>query len=670
MKKIILLILCFYIFGPLFSQNASSSCYERRLKEGRDLFEKQQYKDAKTVFENAKSQNCHGKPADGIKVLDSWIKKCNTKINEEPKTVKLQFTTDYPCTLCINGQNQGTMEVGKNKEVSLTYKPPKQTFSIVASSITDTSIKYKNEITISGTKKTGIIPVKLKNLMPKKEEIKNVEKEEKIEQEITLEISISNLDFANTGGTTTVKVNTNADNYWIVDSTLPEYCSIVRKQSSFFDIKCNSNPDPEDRTGWFIVKAGNKEKRIDIKQKASPVYLTISSKDIHLGDAGGAETITIKTNARNLKINEIDSFKADWITITKIASDSFKIECENNPSVEDRITRYGITAEGIEDTIVIQQNGKQITNIVYPYNAVFNSKGGTRSISVTTTTGEYGISTSPKWYSIGNKNKTGFVVNCEPYTKKEIRYARTDRKLKKNLTRYDTIIVSVKDSIQKVSVAQKAPAMALKIPYNTIGFSFGYVYKNWDYQIPNDTAELVAWNNTKNMHGLQVGIRVEPYFASWVFGLGISTGLYYQYATSKIPKLNDVTYGNYKKTMKEHSLYFPIHLIYRYDFTKTVGIFINGGIAIDWSLSLELNSTTESIVYTYTNPILDKFSDWKTSSKTTVTGELGGGIKLGRFIFSITSSVGSSKETVEDNADTFKIIPKYRMRVGLTLMLQ
>ncbi len=55
-----------------------------------------------------------------------------------------------------------------------------------------------------------------------------------------------------------------------------------------------------------------------------------------------------------------------------------------------------------------------------------------------------------------NKDKTGFIVNCEPYTRKEIRYARTDRKLKKNLTRYDTIIVSVKDSIQKVSVAQKA----------------------------------------------------------------------------------------------------------------------------------------------------------------------------------------------------------------------
>ena len=660
-NKLLILLGILFFCGNITIVSAQISP-EEFLTRGLEFLKKGECKKAKTEFERAKVLDPKNSRIDGfLKQADDCLKKpkqeSKSSITTNPvKQIKLLFDTDYPCDLYIDGKYVETLKKNQEKAINLVHK---DTFHIVASS--PENIEYECKIAAADVKKEEVIQIKLKDLIPK--EIKDI----KLSEVIIIQVNPSKLHFGHSGGKTRIDVDVNTGIPW---DTLrfPAFCRIKSKYPSFFEIECDTNSNVEHRETWFIIKAGFKEVRIDVEQDAAPIELDAPFKNVFVEDVGETKMVSIKTNFKDWEV-KMDS--TAWIKVLKNNSDSLKIECTNNPSVSTRNASCNIIAGDQEITITVEQKGKPKTLTVYPKEVVFKPKGGTQFIGVQTTTGEYAINVyAPvKWHDT-KKVDTGFTIHCNPYKKNDLRIQRENLTNRKNLTRCDTVYVNVKEISERIIVKQKAPPLALKIPHNTFGLSIGYVQKNWTYQIPKDTAAPyhIVWENTGKMLGIQAGVRLDFYFKSTFFGLGISTGPYYQFMYSKTPFIQDSLRGNYKKTMQEHSIYLPIHLIYRYDITKKIGIFINGGIGIDWSMYLFVRATDKDAAEPfYVSSNIYKNIDWKLRNRFVLTGEYGGGVRFERSVFTISFSQPLRKQT--SNTDTFPIIPNSRVRIAFILML-
>ncbi len=151
------------------------------------------------------------------------------------------------------------------------------------------------------------------------------------------------------------------------------------------------------------------------------------------------------------------------------------------------------------------------------------------------------------------------------------------------------------------------------------GFSVGYVQKQWAVKEEGETNKMGYWDDTKHLSGIQAGFRVEPLFK---YGFGIDTGLYYEYYHSKS---KPISYDGieFEPTLNEHSLYLPVHLEYRLNFSKEFQLFFYGGIGLDYVLSAKLKTNHEDLSYdeddAYDNASLKKFN---------TSLEYGGGFRI------------------------------------------
>lgn len=151
------------------------------------------------------------------------------------------------------------------------------------------------------------------------------------------------------------------------------------------------------------------------------------------------------------------------------------------------------------------------------------------------------------------------------------------------------------------------------------GFSVGYVQKQWVVKEDGETTKMGYWDDTKYMSGIQAGFRFEPLFK---YGFGIDTGLYYEYYYSK-SKTISYEGNEFEPSINEHSLYLPIHLEYRLNFSSKFQLFFYGGVGLDYVLSAKLKTNRDDLTYdeddAYENSNLRKFN---------TSLEYGGGIRV------------------------------------------
>lgn len=151
------------------------------------------------------------------------------------------------------------------------------------------------------------------------------------------------------------------------------------------------------------------------------------------------------------------------------------------------------------------------------------------------------------------------------------------------------------------------------------GISVGYVQKQWVAKADGETTKMGYWDDTKYMSGIQAGFRFEPLFK---YGFGIDTGLYYEYYYSK-SKTISYEGNEFEPSINEHSLYLPIHLEYRLNFSSKFQLFFYGGVGLDYVLSAKLKTNRDDLTYdeddAYENSNLRKFN---------TSLEYGGGIRV------------------------------------------
>lgn len=113
------LILCFILCVIAVESMAQDDCFNPTMKTAKEEYNNGDYNKAKKHFNEAKM--CHDKPDDGDKKVDSWIKKCDEKLNpaQNPPTPPKQQDT----YITVNGQreiNVGHSAEGKTEYISIS----------------------------------------------------------------------------------------------------------------------------------------------------------------------------------------------------------------------------------------------------------------------------------------------------------------------------------------------------------------------------------------------------------------------------------------------------------------------------------------------------------------------------------------------------------------------
>lgn len=115
-------------------------------------------------------------------------------------------------------------------------------------------------------------------------------------------------------------------------------------------------------------------------------------------------------------------------------------------------------------------------------------------------------------------------------------------------------------------------------------FSIGYINKDWVTDFPDGAYhENIFGEEGKRLHGLQIAYN---YTNCLPVGLGIHTGIAYEWCMSYSEKVKDMGFGRFN----EHSLYLPIHATWRLPIGRDVRIYPFAGFGFNWKMAANLKS--------------------------------------------------------------------------------
>lgn len=135
------------------------------------------------------------------------------------------------------------------------------------------------------------------------------------------------------------------------------------------------------------------------------------------------------------------------------------------------------------------------------------------------------------------------------------------------------------------------------------GFQLGYVQRYFKVQYYEEESETfdIAWRlSGRTTSGFRAGIHFQPCL-EW--GLGIYTGLFFEYYYSKSPSSDETTDDNgfydFYTSYSEKCISFPAHAYFRIPFSKDFALSIHGGIDIDYFFGAKYKDSND-VYMTYT----------------------------------------------------------------------
>lgn len=213
-----------------------------------------------------------------------------------------------------------------------------------------------------------------------------------------------------------------------------------------------------------------------------------------------------------------------------------------------------------------------------------------------------------------------------------------------------------------------------------IGFSAGWVAKEWTTHIKGRTLHEDLWGNPdKMLHGLQIG------FSGYRFikgGLGARYGLFYEWYRSKDQFLKDMGWERFN----EYNLYIPIHAAWRLPTPKKFSIIPYGGVGFNWAITgnvkkgsaasaiantsgLILDLLTDDEIYQYRPKKLGEKEYFDYNNNTphhwNVQAELGVDIEIHRIKLGFAYSWGLNNHQLYDTVPSNQ--NKFSVNVGLLI---
>ena len=426
-----------------------------------------------------------------------------------------------------------------------------------------------------------------------------------------LMVSSDNLQFDSYGGTKVITISSNGS--WQIGTNIASWGHLT-KNGNQLSIKIDRNTNTSSRSDWFTVKAGNKEKRINISQVGSSASLSVSSENLSFSSDGGTRTITIATN----ETWQIGTTTASWGHVTK-SGNQLSVRIDKNTNKDPRSDWFSIKAGNLEKKIRISQEGMQSFLSVSSENLSFSSYGGSRTITVNSNK-DWRVSVGTA--SWGHLTKYGNSLSV-----------RVDRN-KKKASRTDYFNLKADDKEVRVNISQSGRSRS---PFNHAvdnyvgGLSVGYIQKQWEYNVDGEKTKMGVFENDKYLQGIQAGIRIDPQFGA---GFGMNSGLFYEYCWAKSDALYD-EYGSYHLKYKEHGLYLPLHLKFTMNFSKWFQLSVFGGAGLNYVISGKAYLDDDGDSYDWN--VFKEEDDWK---RFNTMLEYGASLRINAIQFDFTMSQG------------------------------
>ncbi len=530
---------------------------------------------------------------------------------------------------------------------------------------------------------------------------------------ISLSVSSSNMYFNSSGGIKNITVTTNGT--WQIGSNTITW-GHVSKNGNQLSIRADKNNSTSQRSGSIIIKAGNKEQRINISQSGFVDNLSVSSENLDFDSSGGTKTITITSSSAW----QIGSNTLTWGHVSK-NENQLSIRVDKNNGTSQRSGSIIIKAGNKERRIYISQSAFVANLSVSSENLNFDSSGGTKILSINTNeTWQIKESTS-SWIHF-EKNGSQLNVIIDKNTNRD---SRTDRfivktgTIEKRITVYqeglptylsvsdDDLYFSSNGGSQDITVNSNKD---WNISVNTR--SWGKLIRNGNMLTvrvePNrkkyartDYFKLRAEEKVINVNVTQSGKYRKPFNHAfdnyggglslgyiqkqWVYnqdgetektgvfdgdkylqgiqvglrldpqfgaGFGFNSGLFYEFCWAKSGSYNN-NYGSYHITYNEHGLYMPLHLKFTMNFSKWFQLSLYGGTGFNYVLSGKAKATMDDDKKnSYTENVFKEEEDWR---RFNIMLEYGVALRIGAIQFDFTMSQGLKNWS--DNSD-------YKLKVG------
>ena len=457
-----------------------------------------------------------------------------------------------------------------------------------------------------------------------------------------LNLSANRLNFRASGEEQQILITTNLESWNFKKDNNSQAWYDVRRQGNNIVIVCDPNRSPSSRSGTIQITTGKKDTDRTIEVNQAGTSLNISPSSLLFPSTGGVQAVNITTSGSSDW--KVESISENWCKIESLSPQGFTVVCSENPRTALRHAEILITTGNITEKIIIQQSGLIASLNVNQNRINFSKSGGhSNSITVNTNLPNFEIDDLPNWCKVVSRTSSGFVISCES---------------NKSFSRTESFRVKAGDKVERISVTQESGyrpnPFKLKNDHRTIGLSAGYVQKSWSFKLDDGTSGSYGMWDEEPLHGIQFGIRSDFYFSPDNHGLGIGTGLFYEYYYSQSETFTDYDYDvDFNATFQEHSLYVPVHLIYRHDFSENFSLFIKGGLGLDCGLfgSYEETVDGENSPY-YTSDDIYGNTDFGDMKRFNLSSEFGGGFQIKKVLFDISLSKGLLNQTSGDGYTT------------------
>ena len=249
----------------------------------------------------------------------------------------------------------------------------------------------------------------------------------------TLSVTPDHLTYDSSGGSKTINVTSN--NSWSIGTGIASWGHLT-KNGNVLTVRIDPNNSSSTRSDWFSIKAGNKEKRINISQSGMSPSLSVSTNSVSFDYSGGTKTITVSTNGTW----EIGTGIASWGHLSKDGNLLY-VKVDKNTTTSSRSDWFTIKAGDKEKRINISQSGNSPSLSVSTDNVSFDYSGGTKTIAVSTNgTWEIGTGTA----SWGHLSKNGNLL-----------YVKIDKNTTSS-SRSDWFTVKAGNKEKRINITQKA----------------------------------------------------------------------------------------------------------------------------------------------------------------------------------------------------------------------
>lgn len=294
------------------------------------------------------------------------------------------------------------------------------------------------------------------------------------------------------------------------------------------------------------------------------------------------KTITVeRTEGEKYKSYTFNSVLNNEIKEGTYKFSFFKVKENKNIPI---ITDWDVVIKAKQQAIISNDQTKKMqTSLKVNENAlIFDANGGIKYVTVTASSSDWDlIGTMIPGFKITKSSPDQIRVECSPATSSssvndwfKVKAGEQEAKITVYREGKKVIMQSYEQSI-------KGNPFALRTnKWNTYhwGISAGYVSKKLKYKDLDGNTNHYGFLSDKSMPGMQVGMHYEGFFMPKICGLGIATGAYYEYYWQKGDTQTNNEGDDYYASYKEHNVYVPLNLLFRFDFSKKVNIALFGGV--------------------------------------------------------------------------------------------